>query len=247
MTLDENLAILESRLPELEDRRNAGPLENDIYEAIADCCQLGRLAIENDTRVNFPARAHSENLQFKKLHEFWVAKDQQALERYQPLLNTMHEMIQQIAETPLAPNGHLGVLKTIRKHFGWLAEQFGYTINDEEPTGVNLTAGQVSLELKWATQSSLSFALTRDGARHFWLEDLLFLYGDGRYRVVPISLDLRTEEDVESWFSFVSDVLRKYGQELLTDQAEAWIRLAAAQSKRDAEYKSFMDAKYGQQ
>jgi len=246
MTLDENLEVLESRLPELKDRRNAGPLENDIYEAIADSCQLGRRAFENDTRVNFPARAHSENMQFSKLHEFWVAKNQQALERYRPLLNTMHEMIQQIAETPLAPNGHLGVLKTIRKHFGWLVEQFGFAIADEQPTGVILTAGRVSLELEWATQSSLSFALTRDEANHFWLEDLLFLHGDSRYKSVPMSLDLKTEEDVESWFSFVADALRKYGQDLLTDQADAWRRLAEAQSKRDAEYKSFMDAKYGQ-
>jgi hypothetical protein len=246
MTLEENLAALEARLPELRDRRNAGPLQNDIYEAVDDCCHLGRRAIENDTRVNYPARAQSENAHLRTLREFWVARDQQELELYQRMLDAAHEMIQQIAEVPLAINGHLGVLKTIRKHFGWLLEQFGFTIADEQPTGVCLASGRVSLELAWATQSSLSFALTRDKANHFWLEDLLFLHGDSRYRTVPISLDLKTEKDIESWFSFVSEVLRKYGQDLLTDQAEAWSRLAEAQSKRDAEYVAMMNAKYGQ-
>jgi hypothetical protein len=162
MTLVENLATLESRLTDLRDRRNDGPLENDIYEAVADCCHLGRRAIEGDTRVNYPARAQSEKMHFRKLRDFWVAKDREGLERYQPLLNSAHEMIQQIAETPMTSSGHLGVLKIIRKHFGWLLEQFGFTITDEHPTGVCLTSGRVSLELACATQSSLSFALTRD-------------------------------------------------------------------------------------
>jgi len=246
MTLEENLSVLEARLPELRDSRHTGPLQNDIYEAVEDCCHLGRHAIGNDTRVNYPARAQSEFMCLKKLLAFWAAKDQEELERYQPLLKAAHEMIQQTAEIPLDPDGHLGVLKTIRKHFGWLLEQNGFTIADEQPTGVCLTCGPVFLELAWATQSSLSFSLTRDKVIHFWLEDLLFLHGDDRYRTVPSSLDLKTELDVESWFSFVSGVLRKYGQDLLTDQAEAWSRLAAAQSKRDAEYIAMMNAKYGQ-
>ena len=245
MTLEENLATLETRLPELKERRNAGPLQNDIYEAVDDCCHLGRRAIENDTRVNYPARAQSEDTNLKTLCAFWVAKDQQELERYQPLLDTAHEMMKQIAEIPPATGGHLGVLKAIRKHFGFLLVQFGYCIADEQPTGVCLTSGRVSLELAWATQSSLSFALARDQAKHFWLEDLLFLHGDSRYRTVPTSLDLKTERDVESWFGFVSSVLRRYGQDLLTDQDEAWSRLAEAQSKRDAEYVAQMNAKYG--
>lgn len=246
MTLEENLSVLEARLPELRDCRHMGPLQNDIYEEVADCCHLGRRAIENDTRVNYPARSQSEFKCLKELREFWIAKDQKSLERYQPLLETAHEMIQQTAEIPLDPDGHLGVLKTIREHFGWLLEQIGFTIADEQPTGVCLTCGRVFLELAWATKSSLSFSLTRNKVNHFWLEDLLFQHGDDRYRTVPTSLDLKTKEDVESWFSFVSGVLRKYGQDLLTDQAEAWSRLAEAQSKRDGEYVALMNAKYGQ-
>jgi hypothetical protein len=244
MTLEENLAALESRIPELKDRRNAGPLENDIYEAIDDCCHLGRRAIENDTRVNYRARAQSENTHLRTIRAFWVAKDQQGLDQYQLLLSTAHAMIEQIAAIPVATSGHLGVLKTIREHFGWLLEQLGFAIGDEQPTGVRLVSGRVFLELAWATQSSQSFTLARDKAHHFWLEDLLFLHSDSRYRTVPTALDLKTEEDVEAWFSFVSGVLREYGQDLLTDQPEAWSRLAEAQSKRDAEYVSKMNAEY---
>lgn len=246
MTLEENLAALEARLLELRNRWNAGPLENDVYEEIDDCCHLGQRAINMDTRVNYPARAQSEFMCLKKLLEFWITKDQEALERYRPLLNIAHEMVKQISEIPLPANGHLGVLKTIREQFSWLFERFGFSITDEQPTGVSLTHGRVSLELAVSAQSSLSFSLTRDKVTQFWLEDLLFLHDDDRYRTVPTSLDLKTEEDVESWFSFVSDVLQKYGQDLLTDQPEAWSNLAEAQSKRDAEYAAMMDAKYGQ-
>jgi hypothetical protein len=246
MTLEENLAILEARIPELKDRRNAGPLQNDIYETIDDCCHLGRRAIQNDTRVNYPARARSENIYLRNVCNFGVAKDEQGWEGYQFLLATAQEMVEQIADIPLAPSGHLRVLKTIQKHFAWLMEQFGFTLEDEQPTGVCLTSRHVFLELAWATQSSLSFALTRDKVHRFWLEDLLFLHGDSRYRTVPASLDLKTEEDVEAWFSVVSSILREHGQALLADQEEAWNRLAEAQSKRDAEYVAMMNAKYGQ-
>jgi hypothetical protein len=244
MTLEENLAALEYRIPELKDCRNAGPLQNDIYEAMDDCCHLGRRAIDNDTRVNYPIRAQSESARLRKVFTFWAAKDQQGLDRYRTLFDTANAMIEQIAGISVAPSGHLGVLDTIQRHFGWVLEQFGFAIEDEQPTGVCLVSGQVRLELGWAAQSSLSFALSRDTAS-FWLEDLLFLHGDSRYKTVPAALDLRTREDVEEWFSFVSDVLRKYGQDLLTGQAEPWSRLADAQSKRDAEYVTLMNTKYG--
>ena len=229
----------------MKETRSAGPLQNYIYEAIDDCCHLGRRATENDTRVNYPILAQCENAQLKKICTFWAAKDQQGLGRYQLLLDRAHEMIEQIAEIPVARSGHLGVLDTIRKHFGWLLEQFGFAVVDEQPTGVCLSSGSVFLVLACATQSSQSFTLTRDKASHFWLEDLLFLHSDSRYRTVPTFLDLKAEEDVETWLSFVSRVLREYGPDLLTDQAGAWGRLAEAQSKRDAEYAVEMEAKFG--
>ena len=110
---------------------------------------------------------------------------------------------------------------------------------------MSLKSEYVSLELKWATASSLSFALTKDDLHHFWLEDLLYLYHDRRYETVPRSLDLQTERAVESWFEFVAGVLKEYGSEVLTDQSGSWARLAQAQSKRDAEYAAMMNARYG--
>jgi hypothetical protein len=245
MVLKENLAALEAHISELKDRRTVGPLQNDIYEAVDDCCHLGRCAIENDTRVNFPARAQSEIAHLEEISKSWRNKNPQGLQQYDALLHSARELIEQVAQIQTVKNGHLGILETIRKRFAWLSEEFGFVIEDEQPTGACLTSGQVFVELAWATQSSQSFAIARDKANYFWLEDLLFLYGDSRYKNVPVSLDMKTEEDVEIWFDFASNILREYGHNLLTNQPEAWSRLTEAQLKRDAEYAAMMNAKHG--
>jgi len=246
MTLKENLAVLEARLPELKERRDTGCFENDVYEAVDYWCDLGRRAVGNDTRLNYPARVRGETDLLTKLREILSHRGEQDAGQYQPLLNTAEAFLQQLEQVPLPCDGHLGVLRVVREQFRWLFDQYGFTIKEEEPTGACLASGRVSIELKWATASSLSFALTNDNTRHFWLEDLLYLHRDSRYSTVPNSLSLRTGEDVESWFRFVSSVLQQYGPELLTDQAGSWERLSQAQSQRDAEYAAMMNAKYGQ-
>lgn len=246
MTLKENLAALESQLPELNERRYAGCFENDVYEAVDYWCDLGRRAIDSDTRVNYRARVRGEKDLLTKLREILSHRGEQHAGQYQRLLNTAQALLQQLEQVPLPRDGHLGVLRVIHEQFRWLFDQYEFTVRDEEPTGVCLASGRVSVELKWATVSSGSFALTNDNAQHFWLEDLLYLHRDSRYSSVPYSLSLRTEEDVESWFRFVSSVLQQYGRELLTDQAGSWERLSQAQSQRDAEYAAMMNAKYGQ-
>jgi hypothetical protein len=71
---------------------------------------------------------------------------------------------------------------------------------------------------------------------------LLYLHRDPRYQSVPESIHLNIEADVEGWFRFISDVLRKYRDEVLRDKSGAFARLAEAQSKRDTEFVAKMNA-----
>jgi hypothetical protein len=245
MTLPDDLAILELSVPRLKAERNEGPLQNDVYEAVDDLCHFGRRAIANDTRINYSTRAESDLALFRKLRSIVADRGDKDRDRYQELLDSAVEFLLQIAQIPLRVDGHLGVLKVIRSRLGFLFEQYGFAVCDERPTGVRLKSGHVCLELGWATASSLSFALTKDDVRYFWLEDLLYLYHDQRYEKVPLSLDLRTEGDVASWFEFVAGVLEEYGGDLLTDQPGSWDQLARAQSKRDAEHAAMTDARHG--
>jgi hypothetical protein len=245
MTLADNLSVLQSSLSGLKAERDEGPLQNDVYEAVDDLCNFGQRAVANDARIDYSTRAKSDLALFQKLRSIVAERSDRDRERYQELLDSAFEFLLQIAQIPLPADGHLGVLKVIRSRFGFLFEQYGFAVCDEQPTGMHLKSGHVRLELGWATASSLSFALTKDGVRHFWLQDLLYLYHDERYEKVPLLLDLQTEGDVESWFEFVACVLEQYGRDLLTDQPESWEQLAQAQSKRDAEYAAMMDARHG--
>ena len=55
-SIQRDLALLESSLPELQQQRSSAPFANDVYEAIDDWYHFGRRAVENDTRVNYPIR-----------------------------------------------------------------------------------------------------------------------------------------------------------------------------------------------
>lgn len=102
----------------------------------------------------------------------------------------------------------------------------------------------VVVELSCATQSSLSFSMSRSDHGDFCVDDLLFLHGDQRYRSVPQAIRLNTEPDVDDWFQFISKVLLRYGDELLRDRPGVFDRLARAQTQRDAEYVAEMNAKH---
>ncbi len=150
-----------------------------------------------------------------------------------------------IGHVPLPPDGHLGVLRIIRGHFDFLFDDYAFTVVDEQPTQMRVASGAVAIKLGWATQATLSFSFSRAERRDFWIEDLLYLFGDQRYQSVPQAIQLNTESDVDEWFRFIASVLRQYGDELLRDNPGAFDRLAGAQIKRDAEYVAMMNEKYG--
>ena len=70
------------------------------------------------------------------------------------------------------------------------------------------------------------------------------MYGDVRDRTVPQTITL-SRKDLENWFGFVADVLRRYGQGVLSNEPGISQRLRQAQVDRDAEYTSEMDWKSG--
>lgn len=245
MTLADNLAFLETAASELRAERNEGPLQNDVYEEIDDIRNLCIRAAAVDTRVNYPVRAESEMKLVQKLRAVISNGAEKDRERYLPLLDRAEEMVQQIAQIPVPPDGHLGVLRLIRGHFGFLIDEYRFTVTDEQPTNMRLASGAVTINLGWATQSSLSFSLCKAERGDFWIEDLLYLHGDPRYRSVPQALQLNTEADVDEWFRFIASVLRQFADELLKDKPGAFDRIAQAQAKRDIEYAAMMNEKCG--
>jgi hypothetical protein len=74
MTLEDNLAALESSVSNLKAERNIGPLQNDIFEAIDDLCHLGQRVIAKDTRVDYPRRAQSDLAVLQNLRDIVSAR-----------------------------------------------------------------------------------------------------------------------------------------------------------------------------
>lgn len=245
--LSERLRLLETFLPFLQQQRTSSAFANDVYEAVDDWCHFARRAVENDTRVNYPLRARSEFGLLEKLREILRGRSSEEQQRYGPLFEAAQEMIEQLETVPLPPNGHMGALKAIREHFGFLRTEYSFEITDERPTGIRFSSGAVFLKLEYSKTPSLSCSFgpeSKDG-KEFGIDDLLFMYRDHRYRELPQSLVLDTEADVDRWFHFIADVFQQYGREVLNDRPGIFDRLAQAQAQRDAEFVAAMNEKYG--
>jgi hypothetical protein len=245
-SLQQNVEALESELPKLERQRNSGGLANDLYEAVDDWRRLGQYALGNDARVNYPVRAREELGLLSKLQEI-LRQSQQEWQRYSPLLETAGDLLEQVAAIQLPKDGYLGVLRIVRQHFAFLCTEYSFQITDEQPTGARFSSNFVYVKLEWSKNASLScsFGPASNDVDVFWLEDLLFLYADDRYKTVPKSLNLDTERAVDEWFRFVADIFKKYGTELLTNRPGIFDRLTVAQKTRDAEYVAAMNKKHG--
>jgi hypothetical protein len=246
-TLRESVAALQAAIPSLKQRRELDSLANDVYEAVDDWYHLARHAVENDTRVNYPVRARSELELLTRLREILHTRSSEEQQRYGPLFEAASEMLKQLETVPLPKDGHLGVLKAIREYFGFLRTEYHFEITDEQPMGIRFSSGAVYLKLEYSKNPPLSCSFgpeSKDG-KEFGIDDLLYMYGDGRYRELPQSLVLDTETDVESWFRFIADVFKRYGRDVLSNQPGIFDRLLQAQTQRDAEFVAFMNEKYG--
>src|SRR5205807_4738492 len=97
-SLTRDLDNLDALLPQLEKRRSFSPLANDIFEACAYWSKLGHLAIQNDTRVNYPARAAGEMPLLEKLQSMLNQQEsgqslRDALDKGRAILSALESVI----------------------------------------------------------------------------------------------------------------------------------------------------------
>ncbi|HLJ29457.1 MAG TPA: hypothetical protein VKY85_22300 [Candidatus Angelobacter sp.] len=237
-SLGKLVSQLEFYLSELESQRSLGTFANDVFEATDDLLHLGRYILAGNTRVNYPARIHQERELWRQLTDLLRKRSPEDQQRYAAIFG-MAEQTLRFAETfQPAKDGHLGILRIIRKHFGFLQTDYGFAIVKEEPIGIRFSSGEVFLELEWAKKhnSSCSFGAESSAEQPFWIDDLLFMYGDVRYGTLPADLALHTEADVERWFTFLAGVFKQYGRDVLSNQPGIFDKLAKAQAERDREY-----------
>jgi hypothetical protein len=76
------------------------------------------------------------------------------------------------------------------------------------------------------------------------IQDLLFLYGDQRYRTLPEKLAMNTEREVGDWFRLVAGIFRQYGREVLRNEPGIFDRLVLAQTQRDKEFITAMNEQH---
>jgi hypothetical protein len=238
---------LRGELPALERDRSSSAYQNDMFEAVDDWCHLCQRAIDSDTKVDFPKRAGEEMPLLNTLNSTLSAQGTEQAPCFAHILELSRRALLLLAEFKPPEDGHLGVLRIIRDQFSFLSQEFHFRVVAEEPAGVRFSSGQTWIELSAAAMSSLScsFGPEPPGSGTYWLEDLLYAYGDERFRAIPMQLAIPSTTEVESWFAFVASVFRRYGAELLADRPGIFDRLREAQSVRDAEYTQEMDRKHG--
>ena len=229
---------LETMLPDLKAQRHSSGLANDMYEAAEDWRNAGNYIINANTRVDYQARAFSERCLVDALQASLLVKPTEEQARYARLLRLGAEIVQALQATPSPRDGHLGVLRILREQFGFIEQDCGFYVTKERPTGLRYSSGQVFLELEYASASSLSceFGSESQSQECFWIEDLLYINKDKRYKSIPGALSLNTADEVEAWFRFVAEIFRERGKQVLLNEPGIFERLKAAQSKRDEEF-----------
>lgn len=246
-SLPEIVKTLEGFLPELKSSRSLSGFANDLYEATSYWANLGRWILERNTAVNFPARASDETELLDTLLNLSKSRPQREQDHYAPLFKAAQELLATASAIVPPAEGHLGFLKTVGELFRFV-EDSGLRVVEREPTLLRYSSGAVYLNLECSKNTSIacSFGPESEPRQSFWIDDLLFMYRDPRYRTIPQTVNLNTAKDVEDWFSFVAGLLKRYGQSIFSNEPGIFQRLETAQAERDAEYTAEMDRKYGQ-
>jgi hypothetical protein len=246
--LRELLGEVEGYLPRLANLRSSNGFANDVYEAAYYWVDLGRWVLDGNTAVNFPVRASHELELLDRLAKLSKDKSREEQGYYEPLFKVAHQLLTIVSETVPPEEGHLGFLKIVGELFRFV-EDFGFRVVEREPTVLRYSSGAVYLHLECSKNMSIacSFGQESERRRDFWIVDLLFMFGDARYRSIPQMIEMNTRKDVADWFGFIADVFRRDGQGILSNEAGVFERLRKAQDDRDAEYTSEMDRKYGGQ
>ena len=240
-----NVRELETMLSDLKAQRQSTALANDMYEAAEDWRIAGNYILNGDIRVDYQAHAFSERCLVNALQASLLTKAAEEQTRYARLLRLGAEMVQALQATPSPKDGHLGVLRILREQFRFLEQDYGFYVTKEKPTGLRYSSGQVFLELEYASTSYLSCAFGSESRlqRCFWIEDLLYINQDKRYKSIPCALSLNTADEVEPWFRFVAEIFQEHGKQVLLNELGVFDRLAAAQCERDREIEREMSSR----
>ncbi len=242
-SLTRDLDSLDALLPQLEKRRSFSPLANDIFEACDYWSKLGHRALENDTRVNYPARAAGEMPLLEKLQS--MLREQGGEQGFNEALVMGRGVLSALQSITPPKDGHLGIIRVIHEQFAFLSE-YDFHIVREEPIGTLFSSGAVYLNLEWAGMPDLSCEFGPEAPKkRFGIDDLLYMVHDSRYRTLPRELNLDTDAKVQEWFGFLAGVFKRYGIDVLSNRSGVFEELQQAQSQRDREYTQEMDARYG--
>lgn len=246
-SLREQVNSLEHSLPALERMRTSTPLANDVYEAAVYWRDLGQWVLDRNTKVNYPARAAEERRLLERLKGMASTRSVDEQQLYEAVFTTASAVLDAVSEVALERDGHLGILRIIGENFGFLETDYGFAVVDRQPIGMKFSSSAVWIELKYAerTNQCCTFGPVLKANDTFWPEDLLFLYGDERYREVQNERLLKSVEELIAWFRLLAEIWRTNGQEVLTNRPGIFDRLARAQAQRDAELTAAMDAQYG--
>jgi hypothetical protein len=235
-------------MPDLAARRNSDPFANDCYEAADYWCHLGRWVLEANTKVNYPERARGEFELLAKLQGVLGGKSADVQRAYVAILKMGSEILKIVGAVTPPKEGHLGFLRIVRAHFGFLETEFDFSVVDEQPGSIRFSSGSVYLELDGLAMDpwlSCSFGNESPNPRDFWIHDLLYLNHDERYHSLPERLEMNTEAGVESWFKLLALIFRQYGSPVLQNRPGIFSALFEAQAERDAAYSREMELKHG--
>jgi RHS repeat-associated protein len=229
---------VEGFLPALESSRTSSALANDLYEAASYWVDLGRWVLEGNTAVNFPERAAHEIELLGTLVNLSKGRPEKEQEGYAAVFSAAQELLAIVSATMPPEEGHLGFLRTVEELFRFVVDSYGFRVVDREPTLLRYSSGAVYLNLECSKNSSIACSFGPESERKaFWIDDLLFMFGDARYRTLPQVIALDTPKDVTDWFGFVADVFKRYGREVLSNDPAIFQRLEKAQD-------DFFDARY---
>jgi hypothetical protein len=182
------------------------------------------------------------------LREFLAKRPPHEQDEFRRVLDAGEDLLKIVATVHPTKDGHLGFLRIAREQFGFLNE-LGFKVVNEEPTQIRFSSGSIYLELSHSVNPWLSCSFGPDvpDTHSYWIQDLLYMCGDERYRSLPERLDLNTGQTTMEWFSFIADCFREYGRPILSNDETALKQIATAQAKRDGEYAREMELKYGRQ
>jgi hypothetical protein len=247
--LREQINALGQHIPDLERQRNETPFANDVFEAASYWLDLGTDILEGNTKVDYPVVSRSEIQLMEKLQAILSGMSVKDKERYAAIFQFGEKILRYAEAIQLPPDGHLGVLRVIREQFQFLQTEFQFAVSDEIPTGLRFSSSAVYVDLRYAKNPYLSckFGPLSPTKQVFWIDDLLYMYGDQRYKTLPDTLVLNTKYEIESWFSFLASIFKQYGRAVLSNRPGIFERLAKAQAQRDQEYTQEMDRQHGQQ